>query len=57
MRSSFMQPRLVHRSCGGWLALSSRAETLQIGVTAQSRDEAKVKFDEVMSVWRRNLSS
>jgi hypothetical protein len=37
-------PELRHRACGGWLALSPSNTSLQIGVTAETKEEAAEQF-------------
>lgn len=40
MSETIDQPRIIQRKCGGWLAISARADPLQIGVTAPSEEQA-----------------
>jgi hypothetical protein len=44
MTTSAIAPRLIPRTCGGWLAVSGRGDSLQIGVTAPSEAKAREKF-------------
>jgi hypothetical protein len=37
-------PELRRRACGGWLALSPSSTSLQIGVTAETKEEAAEQF-------------
>ena len=39
-----IQPDLVRRACGGWLALSPKGASLKIGVQAETAEEATEKF-------------
>jgi hypothetical protein len=45
-------PRLIHRECGGWLAVSGSSEPIKIGVTADTEDEAAEKYHERINAWR-----
>lgn len=50
-----MQPELIERAGGGWLAISPPGEALRIGVTACNRLEAERRFVESERAWRRLL--
>jgi hypothetical protein len=39
-----IQPHLMRRTCGGWLAVAPSAALFQIGVTALTENEAREKF-------------
>lgn len=39
-----IEPRIVERHCGGWLAVSNRADPLKIGVVALSAAQAEAEF-------------
>lgn len=45
-------PNLIHRRCGGWLAVSPRSEPIKIGVTADTRDDAICMFIASLERWR-----
>lgn len=49
-------PRLVHRQCGGWLALAPRDASLQIGVWADSEQEAIEKYRTTLDDWNATLA-
>lgn len=48
--------RLVQRFCGGWLAFSTRASALHIGVTADTADEARAKYGAAVEAWKGMLA-
>jgi hypothetical protein len=50
-------PRIVARQRGGWLALSAVDDDLQIGVEADSEEEAIAKFRVTAERWREILAS
>lgn len=50
-------PRIVHRKCGGWLALSADSDPVKIGVLAPSHEEARTRFRVVREEWRALLAS
>lgn len=41
-----VEPVLIERRCGGWLAITPRGWPLGIGVTAGTKAEAEKKFRE-----------
>lgn len=45
------KPRLIHRECGGWLAVSPRGARFQIGVTAETEAHAEHVFWETYVKW------
>jgi hypothetical protein len=48
-----IQPTLLRRLSGGWLAVSVSGSILRIGVAGDTEDEARVKFDRAVEAWRR----
>ena len=50
------KPRIIHRNCGGWIALSPLGSDLQIGITAATEQEAKDKYARSEAECRRLLS-
>jgi len=44
-------PRLVQRENGQWLAVSHRFDSLRIGVTGLSVDDATARFEAARSSW------
>lgn len=41
-----IQPVLIERRCGGWLAITPKGWPLGIGVTADTKEGAERKFRE-----------
>lgn len=56
MENNFEQPRLVQRHCGGWLALAPKGAVLKIGVTAESAEAARDKYQTTVEEWRATLA-
>jgi hypothetical protein len=52
-----MEPTLIQRECGGWLALSPRSEDLRVGVLAPTEAGAREAFEVELGEWRRLLES
>ena len=50
-----IQPQLLRREDGGWLAVSPDDAPLHIGVAAWSADEARNRFVRELREWRRLL--
>lgn len=48
---------IVHHRCGGWLAYSSRDQTLRIGVTARTEGEAVERYQAAVAEWRSNIEA
>ncbi len=48
-------PRIIKRECGGWLAVSGRAERVKIGVTAATEIEASDLYLRRIALWREWL--
>ena len=55
--SQAILPIIMHREAGGWLAAAPPREGLMIGVTADTEDAARVKFQEAVAEWRLILNS
>jgi len=47
-----MEPRLIERECGGWLAVTGPGDSPKIGVTAPSQDQAGAAFAKAAEAWR-----
>jgi hypothetical protein len=47
-----VEPVLIERRCGGWLAITPRGWPLGIGVTADTRDAAVMQFREMLERWK-----
>lgn len=52
-----VEPKLVKRQCGGWLATSPDNERIKIGVTAHSMQGAVFQYKLALSRWRSLLAS
>lgn len=48
-----MQPILLRRLSGGWLAISEPDSPLRIGVAGDTEEEARTKFDRAVTAWQR----
>lgn len=46
-------PTLIARSCGGWLAVSNAEDSLKIGVSADTEEEAREAFERAVLEWCR----
>jgi hypothetical protein len=46
-----VEPHLIRRTCGGWLAITPKGSALSVGVTAPTEREAKEKFCYVLARW------
>lgn len=56
MTASALNPRIIHRECGGWLALSPPDEALRIGVVASTQDAAEAQYRASLAQWRLAFS-
>lgn len=52
-----IQPYLMRRTCGGWLAVAPSSALFQIGVTAMTEKEAVEQFRFEYSRWVELLKS
>jgi len=50
-----VEPRLIRRYCGGWLAVSPPDAPLHIGVVAETADRARTNYAHELGEWRRLL--
>lgn len=48
-----IEPGLIERVKGGWLAVSPRHSIVAIGVVGRTEDEARRKFSEARERWAR----
>lgn len=48
-------PKLIHRACGGWLAVSPDGACLRIGVTAETEDGARKRYQQTVARWMETL--
>ena len=52
-----IEPTLLRRADGGWLAVSPRNAALHIGVAAWSAEEARRRFVRELREWRLLLDA
>lgn len=52
-----MEPNLIERESGGWLALSPDASGLRIGVTAETADAARRAYEAARAAWQQLLDA
>lgn len=50
-----MEPRVMPRQCGGWLAVSPKWAPLRIGVTGATEREAREGFRYAVTAWSATL--
>ena len=48
-----VQPVLISRRCGGWLAITPRGWPISIGVTADTEAEARREFEVALDRWSK----
>jgi hypothetical protein len=51
-----IQPELIRRDCGGWLAVAPNGACFSMGVTAGTEEEAREKFRYVFARWLEIVS-
>jgi hypothetical protein len=47
-----VEPEVIRFRYGGWLAITSRATKLRIGVVGESESDARALFDESLRRWK-----
>lgn len=47
-----IEPKLIERHCGGWLAVSADSEPLKIGTTGGDEREAREEYYRSYKKWR-----
>jgi hypothetical protein len=52
-KEEFIDPRVIRRVRGGFLALSPRNAQLKVGVIAATEEEARLAFGVIVLNWRR----
>lgn len=52
-----MEPELISRECGGWIAIAPKGAAIRIAVTAVSETEARREFALSLECWIQNLSA
>jgi len=50
-----IEPMVIRRECGGWLATTPIGETPRIGITAATEDEVRNRFRQAMARWAETL--
>lgn len=55
-RYDLIEPRLLRREGGGWLAISEPGAKLRIGVVADTADEARARFGRELAAWQSLLN-
>ncbi len=48
-----VEPKMIERKCGGWLAVTPRGCPLSIGVTADTSADARREFDAALDRWSK----
>jgi hypothetical protein len=52
-----MEPRVIERTSGGWLAVTAPGDSPRIGVTAPSQTEVKAAFADEAQAWEALLDA
>ena len=52
-----LEPRLIHRACGGWLALSPERAKLRIGAVGDTEDDAWRNWKASARAWAALLAT
>ena len=47
-----LEPQLIERRTGGWLAVTDDTSPVQVGVVGDTEDEARERFREALARWR-----
>ncbi len=47
-----MEPHLIERRCGGWLAVTDDDSPVRVGVVGDTEDEARERFRDALARWR-----
>jgi hypothetical protein len=47
-----LEPRLIERRSGGWLAVTDDDSPVRVGVVGDTEDEARERFREALVRWR-----
>jgi hypothetical protein len=50
-------PEIIKRPRGGFLAISNRCTTLRIGVIADTEEQAKREFGEIVERWMKERAA
>lgn len=49
--SERIEPQVIERTCGGWLAISPRWCPVRIGAAGSTEEEARQKFAQLLERW------
>jgi hypothetical protein len=52
-----MEPRLLERACGGWLAIAPPDSPVAVAVTADDEQAARDRLHEALEEWARLLEA
>jgi hypothetical protein len=47
-----LEPQLIERRTGGWLAVTDDTSPVQVGVVGDTEAEARQRFREALARWR-----
>lgn len=48
-----IEPTVLERGCGGWLAVSEPGAPLKIGVEGDTEQQARERFAVALAAWHR----
>lgn len=51
MNDTIVNPLIIKRKCGGWLAVSPARADLRIGAVGRTEEEARSNFDRLVRQW------
>ncbi len=57
MTPSLIEPHLIRRECGGWLAISGTTDPVRIGVVADTEDVTRALFRAQRARWDELLAA
>ena len=52
-----VEPRIIERECGGWLATSPKGALIRLGETGATKDDAVERFRLAWRQWRETLEA
>lgn len=47
-----LEPQLIERRTGGWLAVTEDDSPVRVGVVGATKDEARERFRQALARWR-----
>lgn len=53
-RNSTLEPELIERARGGWLAVTRREAPIRIGAAGRTEDEAREGFARLVAQWEKS---